>query len=717
MQRMSALNRITIKQLLIVGILGLVALAVAPAIRMLSGLSGIEASNRAVQTGAVPLSKTVASLHSALQELDNTQLRYLGEAEGKADRTAEITAGFRRLQILVAKMRHGSSSSEYAAERAKLAGALPDDAVVLPSGLLKEQDKALQELATKIGEAERGFVALKTAHESELALLVTIGAEQRPISSVAADILIEFRAWVGQLEQAAEYAVKFEGNTNVDASILGRVIAAYKPADAETDRSLKATERLQRRIFALAQAINRAEAGNKLAIFQGQGRLDFKRFETAISQLIGHSTNVVNASRAEVQSSLQKFQSIGADVFRLKGEIEEAATRATEQAQAEAQLSMEATTSVTWISIGIIAVLAPLFGIVTGMLILGPLGRIAQATESVAGGKEDVLVVGGERRDEIGRMARALVVFQQNIAETQRLRAEQIERDRLNAETKAEDMARLAAGFEASVLSIVENVATSSASMRERAVAFAEVARTTSEQATNVATTANETSVNVRAVAVATEELSASVRNIAEQTGEARRLSEDANRYAEHSVSIMASLDGTVRQIGDVVGVINQIAAQTNLLALNATIEAARAGEAGRGFAVVANEVKALAAQTAKATDDISSKIQSVQSAAGDAVRAIQQIGNAIPRITAASSVVAQAMNEQEKATHEIAGNVEQAALGVEDVTRVITDVADVAKGNGEAATEMLRAADGVMSQSQKLRQEVEGFLSGIRAA
>lgn len=714
---MSMINRITIKSLLMIGIIGLVALSIAPAVRMLSGLSDIQASNTTVQQSAIPLSKTVVSLHSALQELDNTQLRYLGEPENKGARVEEINAGFRRLNILVAKMRFGSSSPDYASERAKLKGPLADDAVELPAGLLKDQDQALAALAAKIGEAERGFATLKAAHENELALIVTLGKDKDLISSVAAHILIEFRGWVAQLEQAAEYAVRFEGNTDASTSLLGRLMAQYKPTDEETERHLKSAERLQRRIYGLAVAINRAEGNQKLNIYQELGRVDFKRFENTLSQLIKHSGTVVASSRAEVQSSLQRFQTIGADVFRLKDEIETAATKATEQALADARSSMESTTNLTWLSLAIIAVLAPVFGLVTGYAILRPLGRIAVATEAVAGGEENVPVHGAERKDEIGRMARALVVFQQNIEETQRLRAEQVERDKRNALIKAEDMERLATSFEASVLNIVETVAASSAAMRDRAVEFAAAAQKTSEQATGVAATSNETSVNVRSVAVATEELSATVRNIAEQTGEALRLSEEANRHAEESVGIMASLDGTVRQIGDVVSVINQIASQTNLLALNATIEAARAGEAGRGFAVVANEVKALASQTAKATEEISSKIQSVQSATSDAVRAIGQIGDAIPRISAASSVVAHAMNEQEKATREIAGNVDQAALGVEDVTRVITDVAQIATGNGEAASEMLQEMEGLLGQSRNLRQEVTGFLADIRAA
>jgi methyl-accepting chemotaxis protein len=714
---MSFLHRITIRQLLVLGIVGLIILAVAPALRMLSGLTSIQTSNRLVQETALPLSKTVSAFVATLQSLDNLQLRYLSEANDKADRVKEIEASFLQLKILIAKMRFGSQSAEYRAERQKHSGALPHDHVQLPSNLLKNEEATLVALAGKVTEAERGFANLKQAHEHELALLVTLGKETKLISSVAADILVDFRAWVSKLEQAAEYAQPFDGNTDMNASLIGAVLATTKVFDPAIDRNLRSAERLQRRILNLALAINRADAAQKISIFQEQGRQDFKRFETALAQLITSSTEVVNASRNAVQTSLRHFQTIGADVFQLEAKIQKAAELVTDQSLAEAQQTMESTAELTWLLLGVIVALAPLFGVVLALSILRPLGRMAQATEAVAKGQTDMPIEGAGRRDEIGRMAKALVVFQGNIVETQRLRAEQLANEQRVAMEKAADMEKLAASFESSVLKVMEAVAHSSASMRERAVELSGAAHKTSQQATDVAATANQTAVNVRTVAVATDELSASVRNIAEQTANGLRLSEAANRHAEESAGIINSLDGTVQQIGDVVSVISHIASQTNLLALNATIEAARAGEAGRGFAVVANEVKALAAQTAKATDDITAKIQSVQVATTAAVQAISEIGNTLPHIAAASSVVAQAMTEQEKATREIAGNVDQAALGVENVTRVINDVAQIANGSGTAAADMLEAAEGLLEQSRFLREEVTGFLAGIRAA
>ena len=711
------MQRITIKQLLFVGIAILVGLAVAPALHMVSSLKSIEAANAVVQQEALPLSKTVASLQSALQELDNTQLRYLAESDDKPARIKEISAGFRRLNILVAKMRYGSNSEEYKAERARFAGELADDAVTLPVGNLSDQDKSFADLAARLKEAESGFAVLMAAHQDEISYIVALDKERRTVSSLAADIFIDFRAWVYRLEQAVQYNVNFSRNTDVKKSLIGRLNAIYISSDGETDQFLRDAESILGKIMELAQAINAANAEEKVQLLKERGATEFKQFDNTISNLVAHTTKMVNASRNEVQSSLQRFQTIGAEVFRLTSEIESAAAKATELKLGTAQRALESTASLTWIALGCIAALAPLFGILLGFAILRPLRQIANVTESVSQGQAGIAIAGTKRRDEIGRIARALVVFQENIAETQRLRAEQTERDLRNARAKSEDMARLAAKFEASVLKVVEVVAGSSASMRERAAEFSAAARTTSEQATGVAATSNQTSVSVRSVAVATEELSASVRNITEQTDEALRLSDEANRKADESVAIMSSLDSTVRQIGDVVGVINQIASQTNLLALNATIEAARAGEAGRGFAVVANEVKALAAQTARATEEISLKIKLVQEAADEAVDSIGQIGAAIPQISAASSAISNAMNQQDKATREIAGNVDQAALGVEEVTRVISCVAEVASGNGAAAAQMFEAVEGLLAQSQILREEVEGFLGGIRAA
>ena len=713
---MAFLDRFTIRQVVATGLLGLIALALAPAAKMLFSLSDIEKTIAVTQSRTVPLGATIASLRITLQELDNTQLRYLHEPDAKADREREIESGFRRLHILVAKLRFGTEAADYKAERAKFSGKLPDDDVIVPLNVMPGQSAALADLARRIGEAQAGFGRLRDAHREELALYVGSGADARLINVVAADILVDFRGWVGELEQAVLYEARFSGNIDASASLLGKTIAIYKTEHPDISRSLKTAERLQVRIFNLVRSINERTSVQKVGIYEEQAKPDIRRYETALGNLIEQARASSQTANANVKVALDAFHKVGAEVFRLTDLIETEAKAESDAAAAQSRATIRNTIEVTWVVLGLIAVLAMLFGVLIGYCVLKPIGDMARATEAVAGGQPDVQVPGATRRDQLGQMGRALQVFQQNIAETRRLRVAQADQETMQAARKAEEMETLAQNFETSVLGIVERVAGAAVAMQGQAASFLDTTQQTSGQATQVASAAMQTAANVRSVAVATDELSASVRDISERTTGALHLTEEATRRAQESVQIMVSLDHIVGQIGEVVGVISQIASQTNLLALNATIEAARAGEAGRGFAVVASEVKALASQTSRATDDIAQKINAVQLAANNATRAISDINDVIPRIGEVSMTISDAMNEQDQATQDIATNVDQAARGVEDVTEVITQMARIAGQNGEEAGSLLVSAQQLQSQSNLLKGEVSTFLARIRA-
>jgi methyl-accepting chemotaxis protein len=367
-------------------------------------------------------------------------------------------------------------------------------------------------------------------------------------------------------------------------------------------------------------------------------------------------------------------------------------------------------------AVGLVLALGLLAGIIM-FLVVRPLGGITGSLQRLAAGDLGVDVPGADRKDEVGALAKSLQVFKENARQAKRLAAEQEElKVRAAAEQKAA-MNKMADAFEASVGGIVGTVASASTEMQGAAQSLTATAEEASRQATAVAAAATQASANVQTVATAAEELSASIAEISRQVAQSSQVASKAVGEAKRTDGTVQSLAAAAQKIGEVVGLIQNIAGQTNLLALNATIEAARAGDAGKGFAVVASEVKALANQTAKATDEIAGHIAAIQGATGDAVAAIRSIGATIEQVNEIAAAIASAVEEQGAATKEIAGNVQQAAAGTDDVSSNIAGVTQASGEVGAAATQVLGSAGELSKQSERLRQEVETFLATVRSA
>jgi methyl-accepting chemotaxis protein len=322
-----------------------------------------------------------------------------------------------------------------------------------------------------------------------------------------------------------------------------------------------------------------------------------------------------------------------------------------------------------------------------------------------------------DRRNEIGRISRSLGVFKDALVDAERLREEQSGAEQRQLAQRKVDMARLADDFENAIGEIVNTVSSASSGLEESAVALAANAERSLELTTIVAAASGETSTNVQSVASATEEMASSVSEIGRQVQASAGIATKAVGQAQETNDRVGELAKAAARIGDVVELINMIAGQTNLLALNATIEAARAGEAGRGFAVVAAEVKALAEQTAKATNEIGLQVTGIQTATQDSVAAIKEIGGTIERMSEIASSIASAVEEQGSATNEISRNVQHVAQAAQQVSSNITDVQRGASETGSASSVVLSAARQLSGDSNRLRVEVSKFLNSVRAA
>ncbi len=346
-----------------------------------------------------------------------------------------------------------------------------------------------------------------------------------------------------------------------------------------------------------------------------------------------------------------------------------------------------------------------------------PLAAVTDALTAIAEGREDVAIKSDDRSDEIGEIARSLVVFRSAASERRRMREEQTAAAAAAVEQRKAELQRFVDSFQASIGGIIENVLTSSGEFEREARQLTQTARTTADLSGHSAGASETASEHVRTAAAASDELSGSIAEIIRRVQESNAIAAEAVNQATATDQRIKELSDAGNRIGDVVKLITSIAEQTNLLALNATIEAARAGDAGRGFAVVAQEVKTLAGQTAKATEEISSQIANMQTVTQESVDAIKAIGSTIERINGIAASISAAVEQQRAATQNITQSVRSAATGTAEVVENIRSAARGAGETGESSNRMFASAQALSGESLRLKAEVQKFLDGMRAA
>ena len=434
-------------------------------------------------------------------------------------------------------------------------------------------------------------------------------------------------------------------------------------------------------------------------------------------------TEVADMAKFETREDARQIEANGMGRAYMDGIREKVAeldkserTKLAERSMAQARaVAVAVSVTIGALIVLILVALALWYGL--SRAIARPITRITGIMGLLAEGDTTVAVIGLDRRDELGAMASAVEVFKLNAIDRQRLEAERIAVERQAAEAKAAAMAGLAESFEAKVGHLVEVLSSAATELEATAQSMSATAAETGDQAAVVSAAIGETASNVETVAAATEQLSASIQEIGRQVDQSAGIASRAVEDAKRTDATVQALSEGARKVGEVVGLIHQIAAQTNLLALNATIEAARAGEAGKGFAVVASEVKSLATQTARATEEITGQIGRMQGITAEAVTAIRAIGAVIGEISDIAAAVATSVEEQRSATADIARNIQDAARSTQEVSSSVASVQRAAAETGAAAADVLSAASGLSRNAEQLNGEVDAFLTGIRAA
>lgn len=453
----------------------------------------------------------------------------------------------------------------------------------------------------------------------------------------------------------------------------------------------------------------------------GSGSQIQDHLDSLISTYLRTSDTAVVAATGEMRDAgVARFVSAGTAFDTVLAAIDGMAAAASRDA-AEASRTADGIYRSAIVTMVVLAGITVVVGLGGGaFVVLGlsaPLQSLTAAMGRIANGSLTTQVPATSVRNEVGDMARSLLVLRDGLAEAERMRAAQNERDAETADRMVRERRAIADRFMATMGVLAEGFVTASNDVAASARNLSATAEETSRQVSSVSRAADEAAGNVQTTAASTEELAASVREINAQVDHSTRVAAVAAREVANTESNIGVLSCAAEQIGDVVNMIKDIAGQTNLLALNATIEAARAGESGKGFAVVAAEVKLLAAQTAGATDEIALKIGEIQSATRETVDSIGRIVETIASIEDVIGSIATSVQQQGSATQEISGNTHRAARGARSVTDTITGVGVAAESTGAAAVQLQDLSEDLSQRAERLTNEVQSFVGSLRAA
>jgi len=595
-----------------------------------------------------------------------------------------------------------------------------------------------------LGKAEDASAARSIAADLHKQLTVALDAIKAPenhrrLEAAAGDFAIYLTDFdtVAKLkiEQDALVHASLEPSAATMQKNIDELLAATQNNEAGDTRII--TTDLMRHGL-LARVYTAKMIGSHVASLGDKAADELAQIQTIVGKLVESAPAAQRPKLGEIKKAAEEYSSavirmtainaqleklINADMIdKAKGiaadlaAVREAGIEDEHQIEAQARSVQNTSQTLTLVLALLGLVLGGAIALTVGAGISRPVVAMSGSMNALAAGDKAITIDGLERGDELGGMARAVEVFRASMIANDRMAAEQQAQAEKNA-THARQIEQLAEAYDRIATKVLNSVAAAATQLRTAAASMSDTAETTTTRSSAVAAAAEQASSNVQTVAAAAEELTASIHEISRQVVQSSTIASGAVAEANHTNDQVRSLADAAQKIGDVVSLITDIASQTNLLALNATIEAARAGDAGKGFAVVANEVKTLANQTARATDEISVQITAVQAATRDAVAAIGQIGATIGQVNDIATTIASAVEQQGAATLEIARNAQQAATGTHEVTTNISGVSGAAREAGHAAHDVLAAATDLSRQCEEFRVSTQKFLQDVRNA
>ena len=586
---------------------------------------------------------------------------------------------------------------------------------------LQETVKNIDDMIKSLGSAARERLDVAALHDKQYNALRKAQAD---FVTASAPAMMDAQAQINAILGAANLSTDDASEAARNVELLGNVIASTNlmasdmtaALSANNSDTLEAIEKefkeIQARVKSNLDTLPK-NASTKALTEAAMKLLSLGEGKTRVFKIRQQELDSTDYGETILEETRKLNVGLGISVQQLVDGVRKETDTSTWQARQEISLA-----TMVMLGAGVLTLVGSILFVwlYVGRSILRRIRSLQRSMQQLSSGDLDSEIYQSHQKDEIAAMADSLLVFRDSMIQSRALSADQ-DKDRIAKSERATRMEAQIVAFETTVRSALDSLQSAAGSMQTTAQSMSTTADQSSALVNAVASAAEETSVNVQTVSSGTEQLSSSIEEISRQVVTSAEIARKAVEEAGATDATMQGLADNAGRIGEVVDLIQSIASQTNLLALNATIEAARAGEAGRGFAVVASEVKNLASQTAKATDEIRQQIGSMQTVTTSAVSAIRSISGTISEINDVTTAIAAAVEEQGAATREIARNIQHAAGGTSEVSSNIVGVSSASTEAGTAATEVLTASSALRREADVLREEIDAFLSNIRAA